>query len=248
MDSPPYLNLREPVMNPSRREWISQSSKAIALMATHNLLNQPLVSADDSQQSNPIPIVDTHQHLWDTSKFKLPWLDGAPSVLKRSYVMQDYLQATAGLNVTRAVYMEVDVDPEQQVQEAEHLLAICREGKSPTVGAVISGRPNSPAFRDYILKFKDTAEIKGVRQVLHAPEAKQGLCLEPQFVRSIQLLGELGKSFDLCMRPKELGDGTRLVDQCPNTRFIVDHCGNADPKAFLSEAARGGTAARSHAG
>lgn len=232
-------------MDLSRRELIRQTSKAIAVMATHQVLNQPLLQADESQKSDQIPpdqipLVDTHQHLWDISKFKLPWLEGAPEVLKRSYVMQDYLQATAGLNVTRAVYMEVDVDPAQQVQEAEHLLSICRSGKFPTVGAVISGRPNSSGFRDYILKFKNTPEVKGVRQVLHAPEAKRGLCLESQFVRSVQLLGELGKSFDLCMRPKELADGVRLVDQCPDTRFIVDHCGNADPKAFLPEAARGG--------
>jgi L-fuconolactonase len=36
-------------------------------------------------------------------------------------------------------------------------------------------------------------------------------------------------SFDICLRPAELGDGVQLVDQCPGTRFIVDHCGNADP-------------------
>ena len=42
-------------------------------------------------------------------------------------------------------------------------------------------------------------------------------------------LGEIGMSFDLCLRPSELGDAVGLVDQCPDTRFIVDHCGNADP-------------------
>jgi len=34
------------------------------------------------------------------------------------------------------------------------------------------------------------------------------------------------------MRPAELADGTRLVDQCPDTRFVLDHCGNADPRWF----------------
>ena len=51
----------------------------------------------------------------------------------------------------------------------------------------------------------------------------------------MRLLGELGLSFDLCMRPGELADGVRLARLCPGTRFIVDHCGNADPKAFLAE-------------
>ena len=41
----------------------------------------------------PLPVVDTHQHLWDLEKFKPPWLSGAPEVLKRSYVTKDYLAA-----------------------------------------------------------------------------------------------------------------------------------------------------------
>jgi L-fuconolactonase len=35
------------------------------------------------------------------------------------------------------------------------------------------------------------------------------------------------------MRPTELADGAKLAALCPDTRFVVDHCGNADPKAFM---------------
>jgi len=62
--------------------------------------------------------------------------------------------------------------------------------------------------------------------VLHGEETPQGYCLDPQFVRGIQALGELGLSFDLCLRSGELLDADKLVAQCPHTRFIVDHCGN----------------------
>ena len=37
-------------------------------------------------------------------------------------------------------------------------------------------------------------------------------------------------SFDICIRPGELSDAVQLVDLCPDTQFILDHCGNADPK------------------
>jgi predicted TIM-barrel fold metal-dependent hydrolase len=180
-----------------------------------------------------LPIIDTHQHLWDLSKFQPPWLKGAPAILSKSYVTQDYLEATAGLNIVKAVYMEVDVAPEQQVEEAEQVIALSKSQDHPTVGAVISGRPNSASFKPYITRFKDSPYIKGVRQVLHAPSAPRGLCLEKQFVVSMKLLGELGMSFDLCMRPTELADGAKLAGLCPDTRFVVDHCGNADPKAFM---------------
>lgn len=175
-----------------------------------------------------VPIVDTHQHLWDLSRFHLPWLDEVPE-LKRDHLTRDYLAAAEGLNVVKTVYMEVDVAPEQQVDEADGVIDLCARYDSPTVAAVISGRPASPDFAAYIRRFAGSPYIVGVRQVLHVPSAPPGLCLEPQFVESMQLLGDLGLHFEICMRPGELSDAVELVERCSQTRFIVDHCGNADP-------------------
>jgi L-fuconolactonase len=38
--------------------------------------------------------------------------------------------------------------------------------------------------------------------------------------------------YDICIRPGELMDAAKLVAQVPGTHFILDHCGNADVKAF----------------
>jgi predicted TIM-barrel fold metal-dependent hydrolase len=35
-----------------------------------------------------------------------------------------------------------------------------------------------------------------------------------------------------------LEDAMKLVDQCPATRFILDHCGNADVKVFQAAASK----------
>jgi predicted TIM-barrel fold metal-dependent hydrolase len=172
-----------------------------------------------------LPIIDTHQHLWDLTKFKLPWVkDGSP--LAKDHVTSDYLRATAGLNVVKAVYMEVDVAVEQQPAEAEYVLGICRRLDTPTVAAVISGRPASDGFAKYLEPYRNLDLIKGIRQVLHGDATPAGYCLDKAFVRGVRLLGDLGKSFDLCMRPGELLDGAKLIDECPGTRFILDHCGN----------------------
>jgi predicted TIM-barrel fold metal-dependent hydrolase len=199
---------------------------AAALPFTGHSEEKPAVA------TGAIPIIDCHQHLWDLEKFKLPWIEPG-TLLGRSYVMKDYLAAIEGTGIKHAVYMEVDVDPAQQTAEAEHLIEICKSGKAPTIGAVISGRPNSDKFKDYITPLAKSEYIKGIRQVLHVPTTPAGYCLTKGFVRGVQLLGELGLSFDLCMRPKDLPDGVKLAEQCPGTRLIVDHCGNADVKAFF---------------
>lgn len=206
----------------SRRTWLRGAVSAAAA----TLWGTTVGSAAETV-AEPLPVIDTHQHLWDLEKFQLPWLSGdGVGVIRKSFVMSDYLQATQGLNVVKAVYMEVDVAPEQQVAEAEYVLDLCRRDDNPTVAAVISGRPASTEFAAYIRRFASDPHLKGVRQVLHGASTPAGYCLQPQFVKSVQLLGELGLRYDLCLRPGELADGVKLVDQCPRTPFVVDHCGN----------------------
>jgi predicted TIM-barrel fold metal-dependent hydrolase len=216
----------------TRRQFLSTSAAAAAAVALQEPINAAVTSATED-----IAIVDTHQHLWDLSQVQPPWLSGAPKILSQTYGLAEFAKATEGLNVVQAVYMEVDVAPEDQVKEADTLIEICRSKKGPTVAAVISGRPGQESFAPYIRRYAKEKEIKGVRQVLHAETAEKAFCLQPQFVASVKLLGELGLSFDLCMRPGELSDGLALAKKCPGTRFIVDHCGNADPAVFLKNAA-----------
>ena len=216
----------------SRRQFLSTSAAAAVAVALNKTVN-----ASANEAAADIPIVDSHQHLWDLSQVQPPWLSGAPKILSQTYGLAEYAKATEGLNVVQAVSMEVDVAPEDQVKEADTLLEICRSKKGPTVAAVISGRPGQESFAPYIRRYAKDKEIKGVRQVLHAETAEKAMCLKPQFVSSVKLLGELGLSFDLCMRAGELSDGLTLAKQCPGTRFIVDHCGNADPSVFLKNAA-----------
>ncbi len=46
-----------------------------------------------------------------------------------------YLEATAGLNVQKAVYMEVAVGDDQLVTEAEHVISLCASPDYPTCTA-----------------------------------------------------------------------------------------------------------------
>jgi L-fuconolactonase len=216
-------------MSHTRRSFLAQSA---GLAGAWALAPGNCRAEEDSR----LPmIVDTHQHLWDLSRFKLPWLDGAPEVLRRNYRTQEYLAATRGLQI-QAVYMEVDVDPAQHDLEVEHVAELSRSEEHPTIAAVVGGRPASPDFAQYLARLKKHPEVKGVRQVLHGESTPPGYCLQKEFVRGIQQLGENGLSFDLCMRPGELLDGLRLAEQCSQTRFVVDHCGNADPQAFAKNA------------
>lgn len=173
-----------------------------------------------------LPIIDTHQHLWDLTIQNIPWLAG-DGPLSRKFMLADYEHDAQGLNITQTVYMEVDVAPSERSREAERVLALCRDPQSPLAGAVIGGNPLEPLFDYYAKYFAVDPYVKGVRQVLHGG-LKPGTCLDPQFVANVQRLGAHDLIFDLCMRPGELEDAAQLVRQCPDTRFVLDHCGNPD--------------------
>lgn len=180
-------------------------------------------------EAEPLPIIDTHQHLWDLEKFTLPWLEKG-GVIGKSFLPADYLKAVEGLNVVQAVYMEVDVAADQKVAEAEYVLALTKNPKNLTTAAVIGGRPGSAGFRDYIAKYNDEPRVKGVRQVMNGAAA--GALVDKSLVRDIQYLSELDKTFDICTGPALLGDAAKLVAACPDTRFVLDHCGNGPVAAF----------------
>ncbi len=208
----------------TRREFLTATSGAILSAA-----------APAAAVADPVwpPIIDSHVHLWNLNRFRLSWLEKG-SALHRDFSLDDYRRAGEGLNIVKAIYMEVDVQPDQHEQEAQAVVELCRSGSSLLAGAVISGRPASQWFAEYIKPFAKEPVIKGLRQVLHGSATPPGYCLDMQFIRGIRLLGDLGLSFDLCMRPAELGDGAKLIEACPGTSFILDHCGNAEVFADLS--------------
>ena len=108
-------------MNCSRRRFIILTGAGIVAYGLTTRA-KTLSAADDGL----LPIIDTHQHLWDYDRFRPPWLSDAPKILARRYATAEYLAATRRLNVVKAVYMEVDVDPKQQVEEALHVIELSK--------------------------------------------------------------------------------------------------------------------------
>lgn len=204
---------------------MSYSSDRRAMLLTSAAGLAALAVDAEAGGETPTPIIDTHQHLWDFRLFRPPWLNGEPK-LNKSTTMDDYLKATKGLNVRKTIYMEVDVAPRDQKREADWVASVCASKQTPMVAGVVSCRPGTPGFAAYLEHVRQSPYLRGMRQVLQVPEAPRGFCLQPAYVRDVKLMGKNHLTFDICIRPTELADAAKLVDACPETRFILDHCGN----------------------
>lgn len=205
----------------NRRAFLGGASAAAAatlLGCSHSKDRQ--VKIDDSGQQ----IVDAHVHVWNLQQFRLPWLDHAGPILDRNYTLVDYQQAIEGLNIVRSYYVEVDVAPNQKEAEARYVTELCAQGKGPIRAAILGGTPGKPGFRAYINQFKNDPHVRGVRCSFgDAIKDRKAL------IDDLHFLSDLGLSFDLLLGSPMLHDAAKIVRACPNTRFILDHCGGASP-------------------
>lgn len=213
-------------MNRKRFLTVSSSLLTVAVADGSQAALPYLLNVTDVES---LPLIDTHQHLWDTDRFKEGW---SASPLGRSFNMKDYLSATKGLNFVKAVYMEVAVPPAKRYEEALYAIEVCKDKKNPTAGAVIAGDPTSNDFEAYVRQFKGSPFIKGVRYFF----SKEEEIVSPQVVKNIRLLGQLNMHFEFSVPVRWLPSIEQLIGLCPKTAFAVNHCGNIDPRVFFKKA------------
>ncbi len=172
-------------------------------------------------------IIDTHQHLWDLDRFRYSWPAGQPK-LNRSFLMRDYLEATAGIEVVKTVHVEADVDEAFMLDETRWILSLAERDDNRLAGVVAVARPEYDDFRDQIEAIAGHPQLKGIRRLLQSEPDE--LSTTTTFVENVRWLEEFGLSFDLCVRARQLPLAARLIRDCPNVQFILDHCGNPDIK------------------
>ncbi len=142
--------------------------------------------------------------------------------------MSDYLEATAGIEIVKSIHVEADIDEAFIPDETRYILELSERDDNPLSGVVAGARPEYDNFREYIQQFARHPNLKGIRRLLQSEPDE--LSTTTTFTENIRSLEEFGLSFDICVRDHQLPLAIRLVKECPNVSFIMDHCGNPDIK------------------
>ena len=96
---------------PSRRTFLQAAAAGVLApaIAARSVAAAETELAADRISAAGLPagfsIVDAHIHLWDLSRFPVPWIAGNP-ILNQSYVLQDFKAQSAGLGVGTMVYVQ----------------------------------------------------------------------------------------------------------------------------------------------
>ena len=169
-------------------------------------------------------MIDTHQHLLYADRFNYSWTRDIPA-LQGAFELEDYRQAAAGCGITGSIFMEVDVDAGQAAGEAEFFCHLAEEPTSGILGVIAAGRPEHAGFEAY-LDATAHPKLVGIRRVLHTQPDE--LSQSTFFRENIRLLDKRGLPFDLCVLQRQLPLALDLVQACPDTIFVLDHCGVPD--------------------
>lgn len=168
-----------------------------------------------------VSIIDTHVHLWDIKRMDYPWLEQVPAI-NRSFFIADYQQATQHLPIKKMVVVQGECLPGQYLEE----VAFIREeaSKDDRIRGIVAWAPveNPYQMEEALQAFTKISIVKGIRRMYdHDPL----LCTSPSFIAGLQQLPAYDLSFDVSIMPHAMNETIRMIEKCPQTRFILDHLG-----------------------
>jgi predicted TIM-barrel fold metal-dependent hydrolase len=180
------------------------------------------------------PIVDSHVHLWDPTRFRMPWLDGNERIGK-PFGLAEFREHSAGIDVEGIVYLQVEVTPPYALLEAQWVADQPADG--PPILGIVPWAPledgnRARSFLDAMVAIDP--RIKGIRR-LYQSEPDLDFCVRPDFIRGVQILPEYGLSFDLGVFNQHLKNSIALVRACPGVSFVLDHIGKPDIKGGMQQ-------------
>lgn len=179
------------------------------------------------------PIVDTHVHLWDPAMLRYPWLDGIP-LLNKPYLLEDYQRACANVQVEKMVFLQCECEFSQFMDEADWVISLAAQ--DPRIEAIVPWAPleKGDAARADLERLAENRLVKGIRRIIQF-EPDMEFCLRPDFLKGVQALPDYHFSFDICISHIHLANTIKLVRQCPNVQFVLDHIAKPDIKNQVFE-------------
>ena len=168
-------------------------------------------------------LIDTHLHLIYRDWAPYGWTAGAPALATGDFTLED-AQALYGGAVAGSIFMEVGVEDDAYQNEARQVGAMVHDGR--LLGQIASCRPEVEAgFADWLEECEGLGVV-GYRRILHV--VPDELSLSETFTANLRRIGAKGRVFDMCFLARQLPLALMLARACPDTQFVLDHCGVPD--------------------
>lgn len=175
-----------------------------------------------AQDYSDIPIIDTHIHLYDTTRPEgLPWPPKSDKVLFRPILPKDF-DAVANQNGVTAT---VIVEASEWIPDNQWVLDLVKHDPKRYIGLVGSLEVGTPDFAKHLRALSKDKRFVGIR-LRERPRGDN--FFNDNVWRDLNLLAELDQTLDVLMFNFSLEDVAMIADRVPNLKILINHVAGAD--------------------
>ena len=174
-----------------------------------------------AQTPSSIPVIDTHIHLFDTSRpGGVPWPsknNPAHKVMYQPSLPSRYRKVVDGLGIVGAI--EIECSP--LLEDNQWVLDVARDD-TIMVGTVGHLTPGTPEFRPNLERFHKNPLFRGIRYGLGGRAGQE--VDKPEFIADLKALADADLVMDTANPSVSLLEGVvQVSDRVPNLRLVIDH-------------------------
>lgn len=175
------------------------------------------------------PIIDTHLHIWDLQRLKYSAFDGHP-LFGKTYHIEDYQRDCEALKIEAMVFLECYADFDatggQYLEEIEFVEESAR--RDSRIRGIVPMAPLEWGARvEPLLNTMQAGHptVKGIRRIMEFDDDPRTLTLSKGFIDGVNLLEKFDWHFEINVNYTQMDIIREFVQQIPNVRMILDHCG-----------------------
>ena len=178
-----------------------------------------LCSAEDLTD---IPVVDTHIHLYDTTRAEgLPWPPKDDAVLYRPILPKDFDRVADANGVTATVIVEAS----EWLPDNQWVLDLVKHDPKRYIGLVGSLEIGTPDFAKNLKQLSKDKRYVGIR-MRERPRGEK--FFNDDVWRDLTLLSEMEQTLDVLMFQYSLEDVAMVAKRLPNLKILINHVAGAD--------------------
>ncbi len=161
--------------------------------------------------------IDAHQHFWDLSLPRYPWMPEGESVLRRNYLPEDLAPILEANRFDGTVVVQAN----HAMEETRWLLDLASRHELIR-GVVAWVDLTGPSLGAALDECQKHAKFKGVRHIVH-DEPDVNWLLREDVIRGLRELARRNIPYDLLLRPAHLPLIPELAERVPGLPMVIDH-------------------------
>ena len=129
------------------------------------------------------------------------------------------------MKIEQIVFVEVDVDLPQHLAEAAWVAELAKA--DPRVTGMVAALPlesGKAVEAELEAASRQHKILRGIRRLIQN-QPDPDFCIQPDFIDGLKLLAPHDLAFDICVFHHHLPNVIKMVEACPEVRFVLDHIG-----------------------